>query len=222
MHDNDYTLKKLDELIKFIVIYHEFTIAQMNKYHQYDSLLLISLLSENDEFAFTELYDRYWKKLFVIAYNRLNEIETAEDIVHDVFASLWTNRNKINIESPENYLATAVKYMVLEKIRKRSKERQYKSEFESAPVFEIPVETSLHYKRILEKVNKEVNRLPEKCQLIFKYSRDERMPVKQIAEKLNISPKTVENQINKALKQLKLAARPFLSLGLVFLSRIFL
>lgn len=194
----------------------------MNKYQLYDSSLLLSLLSENDELAFTELYDRYWKKLFVIAYNRISENETAEDIVHDVFASLWTNRNKINIESPENYLATAVKYMVLEKIRKRTRERQYKSTFESTQVFEMPVETSLHYKRILEKVNKEVNRLPEKCQLIFKYSREESMPVKQIAQKLNISPKTVENQINKALKQLKLAARPFMSLVIIFLSRIFL
>lgn len=194
----------------------------MKKYQLYDCSVLLSLLSENDGFAFTELYDRYWKKLFVIAYNRINEIETAEDIVHDVFASLWTNRNKINIESPENYLATAVKYMVLEKIRKRTKERQYKSTFESAKVFEMPIESSLHYKRILEKVNDEVNRLPVKCQLIFKYSREESMPVKQIAQKLNISPKTVENQINKALKQLKMAARPFMSFGILFLFRIFL
>jgi len=79
-------------------------------------------------------------------------------------------------------------------------------------VTELPIESALHYKRILEIVKIEVEKLPEKCKLIFKYSRNDGMPVKQIAKELHISPKTVENQLNKALKQLKLATRSILSL----------
>ncbi|MBA2501201.1 MAG: RNA polymerase sigma-70 factor [Chitinophagaceae bacterium] len=179
----------------------------MKKYQLYENKLLLVLLSNNDEHAFTELYNRYWKKLFVIAYGKLKELETAEDIVHDVFASLWANRKKITIESLDNYLATAVKYMVLDKLKKKHRERLYMMAYDQPLVVEMPIEAAIHNKRILEAVESEVNKLPERCQLIFKYSRNESMPVKQIAQKLNISPRTVEHQIGKALKQIKLVSR---------------
>jgi RNA polymerase sigma-70 factor (ECF subfamily) len=187
-------------------------------YTTYTNATLLQLLSESDELAFAELYDRFWKKLFTISYNRLKEIESAEDIVHDVFAALWKNRGKIEIAALENYLATAVKYAVLSKIKSVERERMYKSSIASAPVVEMDIESALHFKRLLEIVKKEVELLPEKCRLIFNYSRQQGMPVKEIAEELHISPKTVENQLNKALKQIKMAARPFLTLlSLLFL-----
>ena len=182
----------------------------MIKYQLYNNETLLDLLAKSDECAFTEIYARFWKNLFAIAYNRLREMQEAEDIVHDVFASLWTNRNKIEIESLENYLATATKYMVLSKIKRKELQRiYYKTSSQSNPVFELSVETSMHCQRILEIVKIEVEKLPEKCKLIFKYSRDEGMPVKQIAQELSISSKTVENQLNKALKKLKLATKTF-------------
>jgi len=190
----------------------------MKEYQLYDNKSLLCLLSKSDEIAFTEIYNRFWQKLFAIAYNRLKEIQSAEDIVHDVFASLWANSKKIEIESLDNYLATATKYMVLAKIKKKERERIYKYASHQDPVFELPIEASLHYKRILEIVKNEVEKLPEKCRLIFKYSRNEGMPVKQIAKELSISPKTVENQLNKALKQLKLATKTFLNLSLFLFS----
>jgi RNA polymerase sigma-70 factor (ECF subfamily) len=186
----------------------------MNDYVQYDNKLLVSLLAKNDETAFTEIYNRFWQKLFAIAYNRLKEIQIAEDVVHDVFTSLWVNRNKSEIESLENYLATSTKYMVLAKIKKKERERIYNNSSHHTPIIDFPVETSLHYKRILEIVKNEVEKLPEKCRLIFKYSRDDGKPVKQIAKELGLSPKTVENQLNKALKQLKRTTRSFFNLPL--------
>jgi RNA polymerase sigma-70 factor (family 1) len=181
-------------------------IAKMEQYRLYDDKLLLELLAKSDEQAFTEIYRRFWQKLFVIAYNRLRQIEAAEDIVHDVFASLWANREKSEVDLLENYLATAAKYMVLAKIKKKERERVYNAS-NQAPMPEMQIEISLHYKRILELVKNEVEKLPEKCRLIFKCSRDEGMPVKQIAQELHLSPKTVENQLHKALKQLKLATK---------------
>jgi RNA polymerase sigma-70 factor (ECF subfamily) len=190
-------------------------------YQSYNNNELLSLLSESDELAFAEIYNRFWQKLFAIAYNRLKEIQTAEDIVHDVLVSLWSNRKKVSIESLENYLATAAKYMVLAKIKKKERQRIYNNNAShQAPVFDLPMEASVHYKYILEIVKNEVEKLPEKCRLIFKCSRNAGMPVKQIAKELNISPKTVENQLNKALKQLKLVVRSFVCLLFVF-SRLF-
>ncbi len=182
----------------------------MEKYRQYEDKELLCLVSQDDEAAFTELYNRFWKKLFVVAYNRFKELQQAEDIVHDVFASLWANRKKIEIEFVDNYLASAVKYMVLAKIKKIQRERMYNNTATPVQVYELPIETSLHYKRILEIVKTEVEKLPEKCRLIFKYSRDEGKPVKQIARELNLSPKTVENQLSKAIRHLRLATKNFL------------
>ena len=194
------------------------------EYQSYNNNELLDLLSKSDELAFAEIYNRFWQKLFAIAYNRLKEIQTAEDIVHDVFISLWANREKFTIELLENYLATCAKYMVLAKIKKKERERVYNnSASHQVPVFDLPIESSLYYKYILEMVKSEVEKLPEKCRLIFKYSRNEGMPVKQIAKELNISPKTVENQLYKALKQLKLATKNFLdSFLILFYNLLFL
>ena len=187
----------------------------MKVYHSYDNNTLLDLLSKSDELAFAEIYDRFWQKLFAIAYNRLKEIQASEDIVHDIFASLWTNREKSGIESLENYLATATKYIVLAKLKRKHRERIYTNSIhQQFLVPDLSIETSLHYKRILELVKNEVENLPEKCKLIFKYSRNDGMPIRQIAQELSLSPKTVENQINKALKHLKLATKIYLSLFL--------
>lgn len=179
--------------------------------------MLVDLLSKDDEEAFTELYNRFWQKLFAIAYNRLAEVETTEDVVHDVFAGLWSNRHKIEIESLENYLATATKYLVLAKIKRKIKERSFADSIESTPVIEMTAESSVYYRQILERVYQEVEALPEKCRLIFKYSRNEGLSAKQIASRLHLSPKTVENQLNKALNRLKPLSRTFFHLLLFFL-----
>ena len=185
----------------------------MKVYHSYDNKILLDLLSKSDELAFAEIYDRYWQRLFTIAYNRLKEIPASEDIVHDIFASLWTNRKKSGIDCLENYLATATKYIVLAKIKRKHRERIYtRSTHQQVLTPDFSIETSLHYKRILELVKNEVENLPEKCRLIFKYSRNDGMPIRQIAQELSLSPKTVENQINKALKHLKLATKIYFSL----------
>lgn len=186
-------------------------LSDLTNYSKYEAEELLHLISKNDEAAFSELYDRFWKKMFAVAYNRLKEVQDAEDIVHDVFVRLWANRQKLEIEELENYLATAVKYGVLSKIKKRAREKKYLKTETSLSVVESSSETKVHYRQILELVRTEVEKLPERCRLIFKYSRDEGMPVKQIAAKLSISPKTVENQINKALRQLKTATRSIMN-----------
>jgi len=191
-------------------------LLHLKMYASLENTVLVGLLSKDDEGAFTELYNRYWQKLFAIAYNRLAEAETAEDVVHDVFTGLWSNRHKIEIESLENYLATATKYLVLAKIKRKIKDRSFEASIERAPVIEMTTESSAHYKQILALVHEQVEALPEKCRLIFKYSRQEGLSAKQIASRLRLSPKTVENQLNKALNRLKPLGRTFFYLLLFF------
>lgn len=181
----------------------------MNMYQSYENKLLLNLLAKSDEAAFTELYNRYWQKLFAIACNRLKDMAAAEDIVHDIFAMLWLKRECLPVKCIENYLAAATKYMVLNRIKKLEQQKKFSINSLQSTAFELTAENTVHYKRILEIVKAEVEMLPEKCRIIFKYSRNEGMPVCQIASRLNLSPKTVENQLNKALRQLKLVAQPF-------------
>lgn len=171
---------------------------------------LVALLSEDNTLAFTMLYNRYWETLFAIAYNRLKDIQAAEDIVHDVFMSLWHNRHSVTPDSLKSYLAAAAKYMVFAQIRKKIYARRYQEEKALIPVPDMHPELSIHYRRILTLVQEEINSLPEKCKLIFKCSREQGMSAKEIAAQLRISPKTVDNQINKALRLLKFKMKDFL------------
>jgi RNA polymerase sigma-70 factor (family 1) len=182
----------------------------VNNYHKYEEKELLFLMSQHDQSAFTELYERFWKKLFVIAFNRIKDRQSAEDAVHDVFVSLWANRDLINIDQLENYLAVAIRYSVLSKLRKKSREENFKRSAGLATIIDLSPETVLHHKQLLERIKREVEHLPERCRLIFNYSREAGMPVKEIAREMNISPKTVENQLTRAIRHLKIATRSFL------------
>ncbi|SHM00485.1 RNA polymerase sigma-70 factor, ECF subfamily [Chitinophaga jiangningensis] len=161
-------------------------------------------LRDNDTTAFTEIYETYRDKLLAVAYNRLCDLQAAEDVVQDVFASLWHQRHNSQIENAGAYLATAVKYKVLDRFRREQLLRQYQQVYQADIVVNPATpESALQYKHIMQLYQEEVNRLPEKCQLIFRYSREQGMPVKEIAAALNISHKTVENQLTKALRHLK-------------------
>jgi RNA polymerase sigma-70 factor (ECF subfamily) len=168
---------------------------------------LLHLLSADDEKAFTEIYNRYWKVVFAIAYSRLKDNCLAEDILHDVFASLWANRNKSAIISLQNYLATATKYLVFATIRKKAHEERYYSSSPLQP--ELNVEDDIIYKQLYEFASKEIESLPERCRLIFRY-REKGMTNSEIALQMKISIKTVENQINKAFHHLRFAMKKIL------------
>ncbi len=185
--------------------------------------MLLSQLAQGSEEAFMRIYEQYWQKVFSVAYNRLHNIQEAEDIVHDVFTSLWANRATSQIVLLENYLATATKYMVLNRIREAKKHPVYLRAVQDEALAPF-IEDALHYRQILAIVHQAVEQLPERCRLVFQYSRDEGMSVKQIAKVMHISPKTVENQLTKALRQLRVSIRsflPFLSALLIGLCSLF-
>lgn len=179
----------------------------MQHYHLYTDDDLLALLKTGDGQAFNEVYNRYWKILFSITSSRLRNIHTAEDIIHDVFVGLWKNRKNSDIRSLQHYLASSTRYLIFKVIRKNAYVHQY-----AAPGEDITFEpeNSLHNKYLLEYISREVDSLPEKCRMIFKYSREKGMTNKEIALEMNITSKTVENQINKALHRLRFSMKKML------------
>jgi len=164
---------------------------------------LISLMAEDNEAAFTALYHRYWEMLLGMAFNRLKDLPAAEDIVHDVFASIWRNRKKLAADSLSHYLATAVKYMTIAHYRKKEYCHQYQQTIPESETEGTSMESQLHYRHILQLVNEEVNNLPEKCRVVFRYSRQSGMSSREIAQVMGISHKTVDNQLHKAITHLR-------------------
>lgn len=169
---------------------------------------LVSMIAENNEAAFTALYHRYWELLLGMAYNRLKDLPAAEDIVHDVFASIWRNRQQLQASDLKNYLAAAVKYMTIAHFRKKEYRDKYRQSI--GDPCDATLENRLHYRHLLQLIHEEVDNLPEKCRVVFRYSRQNGMSAREIAQHLGISPKTVDNQLNKAIQHLRLKMKHIL------------
>lgn len=179
-----------------------------------DELRFIERMKKGDQEAFESLYNIYWEMLFVIAYNRLESVEVAREIVQDVFTDLWIKKERLRIDtSIKSYLLTAVKYTVIDHIRKsthREKYINYMLRYNNKQ--HEATEEIIYLNDLQAALNREISSLPEKCREIFELSRFKNQTNKEIAHKMNISPKTVENQIFKALSVLRKNLKDYLTL----------
>lgn len=155
---------------------------------------------------FEVIFRQYHPGLLAFAQSILHNIEDAEEIVHDVFIGYW-NEGKFRELQDENslkgYLFRAVKNRSLNHIRKNKIETSDLPEDSSGIVLDPNVEQQLEVQEIHEKVNTLIDQLPKKCRQIFIMSRTYEMSHKEIGEIMDITPKTVENQISIALKFLR-------------------
>ncbi|WP_276089145.1 RNA polymerase sigma-70 factor [Pedobacter sp. JY14-1] len=174
----------------------------MAEYSLYTDQELVALLKQGDHPAFTELFNRYWNRLLAIAYNHTRDKSDAEEIVQQVFISLWDKRNEMEISQPERYLATAVKFTVFNNYyRKQKRTAALIGRMPFQEAYEIEDEILARF--LKEQIDNIVTTLPEKCRLVFKYSREGGMKNREIADEMGISEKTVEAHLGKALKVIK-------------------
>ena len=169
----------------------------------YDEKLLLQLLAKGNEDALAEIYRHLWKSLFVSSYNILKDKAACEDIIQDIFLQLWLKRETLVIkESLDAYLHSAARYQVFRYIKNNSGREIFFESLEERVTAPSP-ENDLQQKEISEIINTVVNTLPEQCRTIYKLSREQQLSHKEIASQLNISTKTVENQITIALRKLR-------------------
>jgi RNA polymerase sigma-70 factor (family 1) len=163
---------------------------------------LIKLLRDADEAAFTEIYNRYWDKLYYLGHKILKDQESAEEIVQDVFLVLWDKRNTLNIQSLPQYLAAMTRYAVYKQIArdKHSKLKEDLLRFETAnAVSELNVDNKI----LLEIIATLSNKLPEKCRLVFQHNKLQDKSLAEVATQLNMSQKTAEGHLTKALRMIR-------------------
>lgn len=170
--------------------------------NNYDDAYLISGLRQSDPVVFKIIYKLYWIKLYNIAFYYTQSGQDAEDIVQDVFISLWTRRQKLEIKCPiENYLVRCAKYTAFFylKIKYRNALMRQK-----VPITEITnaTEEYISYKDLQNYILSLFEKTSVKTKEIFFLSRYDGLTYPEIAGKLDISIKTVEYHISKALKML--------------------
>lgn len=166
---------------------------------------LADLISREYKPAFDELYSRYWEKLFLYLVRVIKDREEAEDILQEVFVSVWARRKQLlQIQSLDAYLFSAVRFQGLKYIRKETKKGLFVNSLIS---YFNEIDDSLseqqNAKEVQLMLDKVIDELPGKMQQVFVLSRKEHLSHKEIAEVLNISDKTVKKQINNALKIFK-------------------
>lgn len=163
---------------------------------------LLSLLGDKRNDAFTEIYSRYWKKMLLVAWNHTKNKTTAEDIVHEVFISLWQKKDIVSIENLAGFLTTAVKFSIFKNHQRelrRSELARQNYTFADITLDEEKLDALF----LQEYVNGLIEELPERCRMVFKYSRELGMKNSEIAAEMNISEKGVEANLTRALKVIR-------------------
>lgn len=183
---------------------------------------LIALIRENDLEAFERIYNKYWSKLYLSAYNILRDRQVSEDITQEVLVNLWMKRANLRLTSLNAYLYTSVRYQVFNIIRSGKVRAGLFNRLEEL-FSNNGGEDILSEKEINRLLEQGIAELPEKCRQIFIMSRKEYLSTKDIAGRLGIAPKTVENQLTVALNRLRKTLGDFvcLAVGIILCGRWF-
>lgn len=179
---------------------------------------LIDRIRAGDADAFEILFNRYWEPLFAAAMHRLQSRDLSQDILQELFVDLWEKRDSLRVQSNvKGYLFTALKNRIINKIKSEAVREKYeKMVIEFYETNELATDQQFSEKALLEAVKKQTKKLPDRRREVFEMSRFDQLSHKEISEKLNISPKTVENHINHALKTIRPQLRKIISV-LLFL-----
>jgi RNA polymerase sigma-70 factor (family 1) len=162
---------------------------------------LVALLHDSSEAAFTELYDRYWKRLLIRAKVLLHSHEDAEELVHDIFVRLWKKRTSLSItHSFHTYIAAMLQYGCFDILATRKKQR---TEPQLPEMADVSTQQWLDFEALRQQLEAAVSQLPEKCRLVFRLSRENGLSDQQIADELDLSVNTVRTQMHRALTKLK-------------------
>ena len=183
---------------KFKYMYDQLVIMVANITND---ISLLRQIREGNEDAFKSLFETYFTPLCRFIYLHLDDKNVAEELAMDIFIYLWENRETFQIQlSLKAYLFQAAKNKCLNELRKKK---------ETVGLDGVEVSTintsvsALETEELYRLIQEAVFSLPDKCRNIFLLSRRENLTNQEIARKLNISVKTVEGQITKALKKIK-------------------
>lgn len=189
-------------------------LSKLSSYSLFTDAELILLLKKDDETAFEEVYERYWKKLYNDTYKRLRNVEQIEEIVQDVFTDLWLKRATKQIDQLYPYLLGAVRFQIFTLYKKGKSLPFFEEPLENMAQATLQADSLLYEKELKECIEIWLSMQPEKRREIFRLKYMEDLSTREISQILNISQKTVQNQLLTSFSSL----REFLSRFMILMS----
>lgn len=185
-------------------------------YQSYQDHELLQLTGHNDQNAFAEIYRRYSSDMFLAAYNILHNRAGAEDAVQEIFISLWKRRADLNVRTLKSYLEQSARYYVLRVYRQEKRDDRFYERL-ARVTSDILKEDPVLFRNIQQTLHEILRSLPADQQTIYQLNRDHNMTYTDIAHHLNISVKTVEKKMSKALKSIRPQMDDLLLITICFL-----
>jgi RNA polymerase sigma-70 factor (ECF subfamily) len=178
------------------------------------------LLKEGDETAFEMTFKTHYQVLCNYAYTFLQDRDEAEEIVQATFLNIWEKRKSLDIQvSLKSYLYRAVRNTCLNTLKHIKIKQSHASEtLATTSIGHEQVSQFVDASELDTRIATAMEKLPEQCRLIFKMSRFEDLKYAEIADHLNISIKTVENQIGKALKIMREQLKDYLPVLIILMN----
>jgi RNA polymerase sigma-70 factor (ECF subfamily) len=186
----------------------------MNDFGTYEEKDLLYKLQSGDVTAFATIYNQHWKKMFYLAGSKLQNLAEAEELVQDIFLDLWKRRGELKIAGClSSYLCACIKYKVINVLAKRSQQKRYllHSSHQPGLLIDNTTDERIRLEELQYQLMNETEKLPAKCKMVFRLSREQGYTQKQIATRMGISEKTVESHLSKALRTLRVGLSQFIS-----------
>lgn len=179
----------------------------------YSDIQLIERVQASDADAFDQLYHRYWKMLFMLAWKKTGNKEDAADLIQELFIEIWNKRTAFKVDrSLQTYLVSCVYFKVFNYFRAKGIKEKHVRQFEdylersgagAVPIAAMLEEVEAEYGRMQEIIEQTVDLMPEKMQRVFRMSLYQRQSISEIATNLDISPHTVKAHLQAAMGQLR-------------------
>ena len=186
-----------------------------------DSMNLLNRLADNDQLAMKEVFNTYYPLVYRNIFRVIRQKELSEDLTQDVFLRIWRKRGELAIsQSLSGYLSTMAYHEALGHLRKKSTQLNSHTELVGD---ELHVDGNLEVegRDLQERVDQAIEKLPPRCRGVFVLSRYEGKSYKEISELMQISIKTVENQMSKALSVLRASLKDVITvLAIYFMGNI--
>lgn len=176
---------------------------------------ILTRLRANDKSVLKELFQAYYPSVCKTIHRFIRDKNLVEDLAQEVFLRFWQKRQKLNITSSvKAYLHRMAVNEALAYLRKNKRYQEEEFTPAIASGEEAGAEEQYLYSELEDHIKAAINSLPPKCRTVFQLSRFEELTYKEIAEKMDISVKTVENQMGKALKVLRKKLQSYLHIFL--------
>lgn len=189
-----------------------------NKFKERSDIETFSLFRKGSKEAFDEIYNRYWEKLYNYSFYRLRSKDGAFEVVQNVFVSLWARRDNIDlVRSLSGYLFAAVRFQLIRHSRDTQIKEYYLQQYTHfSASFDNSNEETIEADDLQRALERGIAQLPNRCQQITRLCLLEHWTVQRVAATLNISQRTVENQLALGRKHLRVALADFTAAYFLF------